>query len=1284
MTICAPGDLSNIFADVGFDRVTLSTVENVDPAQVGNENHPEGEIDLQDLTTQVSINCYLRERVSADAVSWYQQSNILNYLRLRVLVCVGDRNPAGLDYISQRFNEYQNLQGKFVRNGVESVVSPKTFVDRSVTPNLVGSTQQIDGENITLKKNDYIFDRQGETRIYMPYQSADPTFFLKNSVDDKQGYEVYKPSAIRNPHDARRDRQARSRLRDIIVYDKTLAEVLPQRINPDTGEFEVVSRSIRSTIPANERLDRPMLAVFEQAPVLPIEFRVGPGTDIGYELDNFSRGTLDQLSLYGFVYLDYTSYQEDNGIEANGGSDKVTLETGVGKTTYLNLIGKKYIYENMTGETENTPRKLSQILEAPDSTILQDLRVGRAPYLSAGSQNFYQDAYRNFDGSALAKDPTGQLIHREDFFTDLWATPDFKNNTRYLIGFNLIKFLAQKSQFPGLYMLPRTAEMLTKEGISFQFKDSDQPNVYRSGLKDFRVGKRHVDPSSFYNYNDLGTLSAKKPRPEDHNYEETFLKHPRAVDFNVLSSRQDDSNYNPNSVGYYFYEGTDYYAENRISMSAAEYQYFCEVTVTDNAPIFLLKATKEIQSAAENLKRLLNYLLDTLYGVYDPAVEKFIQPLENVMYNNTNAATYALDQLNVYINYLSLFGVRIDFGFEEFGLLWFEDQLKRRINQGEYPDDISFIIRYMDTFANDIAALANVYYNVQMGYQEEADFAKRDALVKGIYEHEFAVLGYRHYFDNTYNFGIKNNLGYSYVPRSDDEVARLETPDPDFGIGIYSTAQYTQRITDEINKYYYRTDKVGSLVSLDVVPQEWGNSLYKYLTPKVIHGQRGVYSYSPIVQTDVEVTDSLEYDIDRYAALMGDLFQTKYATKYLNYVFYQNNPELPNDHPNVQLYNSLLKTLGQEFSCEVNTELEPALFEAPIIKTYSDQDPDNEYKLPGEDILARGSIDPNSIFNPQGIIGGRADQSDATQAIIDGIQQGYTDEKKNSPDKNDPKSGLGGQQSPELPIKLTFGILGEIELNNTLDDLTFQSDPFNSMKVLSEILGVSPQSLPTDITGRYRDLPFQIKAMLVMSTMTQRVDINGMSVKRFKSQDHDPVEENSDAIKYYDNRANMQMNNPPYKDLYDPMKTYAKFLSFWLNYKQIVKIEYLHSFDRLNAPTTGLHPSASNVINLNSPGRPVWKELTREDYVEMNSGGQGKILCRIADVNPQRYDDGDAMENLRGIDLSGLGSPSPELPNSQEKRNKMLLQKTFEKNKSLELPIYHSYFFLGQEGGIRK
>ena len=1279
MTVCTPNDLSNIFADVGFDRVTLSTVESVDPARVENENHPDGKIELKDLTTQVSINCHLRERVNADAASWYRQGDILNYLRLRVLVCVADKNPAGLDYISQRFNEYQELQGKFVRNGEENIVAPETFVDRSVSPNLVRSTQQLNGENITLRNNSYILDNQSETGLYMPYQSADPTIFLKDNVDVKTGYEAYKPGS---DHRGSRTR-ARARLRDIIVFDKTLAEVLPQRINPETGEFEVVSRSVRSTIPANEALGRPTTILFEQSPLLPIEFRIGPDTDIDYILgDSFSEGTLDQLSLYGFVYLDYKSYQEDNGVENGQGSEKITLETGVGKTTYLNLIGKKYVYENLTQDTENNPRKLLQILEAPDAGILQDLRLGRAPRFSTETQNYYQDAYRSFDGSALAKDPTGQLIHREDFFTDFWATTDFKSNTRYLIGFNLIKFLAQKSQFPGLYMLPQTAERLLN-GIVFEFKPEParQENrlpLYRSELKDFRVGKRHVNPSSFYNYNDLGTLSAKKPRPEDHNYEGTFLKHPRAVDFNILSNRQDNSDYNPGSVGYYFYEGTDYYEEDRISMSATEYQYFCEVTVTDNAPIFLLKATKEIQTAAENIKTLLNHILDPIYGVYDPAVNKFKIFLINYRYQNSNARDYIFDQLEVYIEYLRLFGIKIDLpNNPDFGLLQFEENLRQQIDFAQYAEDIEIIIRYMDTFASDIAALANVYYNVQMGFQDEADFAKRDALVKGIYEHEFPVLTYRHYFDNTYSFGIKNNLGYSYVPQTDDEVARLETSDPYFGIGICSVPQYVQRITEELNKYYYRTDKVGSPVGLDIVPREWNTSLYKYLTPKIISGQSGPFAFPPIIQTEETTTNTLDYDIDRYAALMAALIQSKYATEYLNYVFYQNNPELRNDDPNVKLYNSLLKTLGQEFSCEVNVDLEAPPFSRPGIRRYSDQDTSSEYELSRDETVARGALDPGSIFNPQGVIGGRGDQSPATQAAIEAIQKTYADEKKNAPDKEDPKFNFGGKQSPALPIKLTFGILGEIELNNVNDDTIYQADPFNSLKALSAIMGVSEQSLPTDLTGRYKDLPFQVKAMLVMSTMTQRVNINGMSVKRYKSKDHDAVEESTDAIKYYDDRANMQMQNPPYKDLYDPMKTYAKFLSFWLNFKQIVKVEYLHSFGTLIAPTTGLHPSAESVINLNSPGRPVWKELTREDYVEMTNDGAGKVLCRIAEVDPKKYDDGDPMDNIDSAAVLGGGFDTAGLPNMTTITNQKLLERSFEKNKSLELPIYHRYFFLG-------
>jgi|TARA_R110000824_G_scaffold125178_14_gene284160 hypothetical protein len=1283
--ICNVEDLGSIFAKVGFDRVTLSTVENVDPELIN-----QGEISLDDLTTQVSINCYLREQVSADAASWYQRGDILNYLRLRVLVCVGDRNPAGLDFISQRFNEYQNLQGQFVVNAEPREVSPRQFIDLAVRPELRPKGQIVDGQQTILPNNEYLLMTREETRLYMPYQSADPTLFLRAAQATRPGFEAYVPSPLNmNPA----GRVMRGRLSDIIVYDKTLADILPKRINPETQQYEVAGRSVRETIPANEITKTPMMVLFEQAPVLPIEFKLGPGTDIDYNLNNYMHTrTLDQLSIYGFVYLDYTSYQEDHELPPEGGSNKYTLETGVGKSTYLNLIGKKYQYEPITSESGNTPRRLTNILTAPDAAILQDLRLGKSPYFSSGSSP-YQEAYVGFDGSALSSDPTGQLIHRENFLTDFWATKDFENNTRYLVGFNLVKFLAQKSQFPGLYTSRGAIEKLLYEGISFQFKDDSDPHIYISELKSFRVGKQFTNPVSFYNYNDLGTLSSKKPRDPNHNYPDTYLRPPRAVDFNLNVAT-------PEATSFYFYEGTDYYEENRVSESVGEYQYFCEVAVTDVAPILLLRALKDLREAARNLRDQLNYLVDPIYGIYDPVVGKFTRSMLQVPYNDTTAHLFSKTQIETYIQYLDIFEIRIN---RDDGLDGHERELTRSLSHATYPDSFENAIRHIETFANDIAALANVYYTAQMGYQDEADFAKRDALVKGIYEHEFAVIDYKHSFNKTYSFGIKNNLGYSYVSLNDEDMYRPAPLKANFGLGIYSTSQYRKRILNEINKYYYQAHREGYDIGFELLPVEWNESLYKYLTPLVIKGQSGSSSKGPLKDPVVQislpgpfnapraVSNILEYDVDRYASLLADLIKTKYATPYLNYVFYENHDELPNDHYNVKLYNSLLKVLGQEFSCEIALGTEPE-YEVPTNKIFRDQNrASTSTPLPGEEVLSRSSIDLNIVSTPQAILGGRGDQSANTRAIIDGIQSIYQDEKNEIIDDADAKYAAGGKQSPLLPVKLVFGILGELEFNNTADLISYQQDLFNSLGRVAEILGVTEESVAADIVGRYKNIPLQVKAMLVMSLMTRRIRINaeqnlgGISVKRFNASDHDDVSESVESVKYYDNRPSIQMQNPPYKNLYDPMKTYAKFLPFWLNFKQIVRVEYLQGFGRTNAPVLQSRPFAGVVINHNSPGRPIWKELTREGYIEMTRASGGKILCRISNLVPTAMS-ATNEETAAGSDQGDGDEQDRPGPNNLPLTApiELALADAYRVNEVLDLPIYHEYFFLGDEGEGQK
>ena len=96
--------------------------------------------------------------------------------------------------------------------------------------------------------------------------------------------------------------------------------------------------------------------------------------------------------------------------------------------------------------------------------------------------------------------------------------------------------------------------------------------------------------------------------------------------------------------------------------------------------------------------------------------------------------------------------------------------------------------------------------------------------------------------------------------------------------------------------------------------------------------------------------------------------------------------------------------------------------------------------------------------------------------------------------------------------------------------------------------------------------------------------------------------------------------------LTDPMRDYSRFASYWLNYKQIKKIEILSGFDLTD----------SRQINT---ANPVWREITVEDINSLPA--RRSMFCRFSSLT------GDMVEML------GLNSTS-----------------------GLDLPVYNEYFLL--------
>jgi hypothetical protein len=75
-TRCLVGD---IFPEIKFDNITLRTVGNPELRFISGSGY--GNLasleNPEEISTQISINCSLREQISAAAHPWYQQGDIL-------------------------------------------------------------------------------------------------------------------------------------------------------------------------------------------------------------------------------------------------------------------------------------------------------------------------------------------------------------------------------------------------------------------------------------------------------------------------------------------------------------------------------------------------------------------------------------------------------------------------------------------------------------------------------------------------------------------------------------------------------------------------------------------------------------------------------------------------------------------------------------------------------------------------------------------------------------------------------------------------------------------------------------------------------------------------------------------------------------------------------------------------------------------------------------------------------------------------------------------------------
>ena len=263
--------------------------------------------------------------------------------------------------------------------------------------------------------------------------------------------------------------------------------------------------------------------------------------------------------------------------------------------------------------------------------------------------------------------------------------------------------------------------------------------------------------------------------------------------------------------------------------------------------------------------------------------------------------------------------------------------------------------------------------------------------------------------------------------------------------------------------------------------------------------------------------------------------------------------------------------------------------------------------------------------------------------------------------------------------------MGELEFDNTIDFHTFQDNLLNNMRLFGGILGVTSQTISSDINftpdglpNRLSHLPNQLKSMLGIAFSNEEIMINdSFNIKRPKLYDHDPAGRSANAISYH-NENNIN-GNPPYSMVYDPMQIYSKFLSLWMNFKQIVKVEYFDGFGSTVGPVR--RQDTDDLVNGNKPSMPIWRILTKEVFdavmdldPDIASNKENHLLCRINIINPTEFlpDSTDSS----GADLT------PD-DNSEAARLRVEnLSKCFGAPEILNLPIYHKYFCVGPSATV--
>ena len=782
-------------------------------------------------------------------------------------------------------------------------------------------------------------------------------------------------------------------------------------------------------------------------------------------------------------------------------------------------------------------------------------------------------------------------LQNKNYFSDLWLSRDDKDNHRIALAFDIRSFLINNSVFPSLYRSDKISKILLGDYSNGFIIAPAEP----SQIKMMTLLRKQVDSSAFAPGNILATEGHSLTLGPSNTFPEVEIETMGEV--TDMGAALGETR---------FLEATDTYTarERPGSQDNGTFRYGVRFSVSDSS----LEVMRNLTSFFLRLEHSTVLIINSLtVSVTASAAKSLLSNLEGIDF------------------LLSLMSSSATLGLKDhYASMIYPGDLRNQAPALEEIKNIcSLVARDMMDRLKKIAPDNPLGESVTLGPK---------ALAMGQNKMSNTLQqGSVHYFPEVFEIGEYSGYGVDYI------MSKNTTSN---GIESIKIEDYLTRREEEFIKYFQ------PIIGANTMPPETGyfaDASYSYMTPKIIRTPLREVINQPSVKSK---RYAVLYDYERYAQLFTDIVSLNLQK---NIGFLRPTPAQKQNNQSKEsfVYSSTLNLLSTSFGVKISDVIVPQ-FSSPKV-SFGSPDSTVDKKQNAKECTPGDSDRLIPV-----IVGGASSVQVATTELIKLIDVNIM-----AQDKTQLPGYISLAESRRAKaigaIKLPFAILGELSLDPNFDlSLSSDAEGYNSLTRLRNFLNIPADQLNEAFQDSLVSaLPNQVKSMLAFAASDER-EILGLSsgetqysATRPKLQDSEKVEDPDQMISYYGKQEKI----PPYPRTKDPMKTYSKFLAFWMNYKQIAVVEYLDGFEEtISVPELSNESDPQQRLKL-----PKWKKLDASKGDELRAE-PGKILCRVRAMSSEDY-----------VSLAG---------DQYSLEDKAELAKIFETKQILNLPSYNEYFYL--------